>query len=150
MTDHFLLPPRRGRIRRMITNRSAPSFAPVPPYSRMFRRGSLGSDLDGRSAEAKFIRAVEAELVAHIGGMPNIAQKLLIRRVSRALLRLETLDTKMSTGNWTEHDARLHGGLNSTVRLGLRELGIKPTVADKTPSLGAYLKTKSSEGAEPP
>jgi hypothetical protein len=110
----------------------------------MLRRGSLGSDLDGRSAEAKFIRAVEAQLVAHIGGAPNIAQKLLIRRVSRALLRLELLDTKMTQCDWTDHDAHLHGGLNSTVRLGLRELGITPSVTDKTPSLGDYLQAKGA------
>ncbi len=66
----------------------------------------------------------EAELVASVGGAPNFAQKMLIRRSARALLRLELLDEKMSSGNWTDHDSRTFGGLNNALRLALRELGV--------------------------
>ncbi len=94
----------------MIVNKSTPAIAPVPPHSRMFSRGSLGSDIDGRSREGKFIRKCEAELAQHIGGEPNFAQRLLIRRAARAMLRLELLDSKMGSGDWTPHDAREFGG----------------------------------------
>jgi hypothetical protein len=53
--------------------------------------------------------------VAQFGGSPSFAQKLLIRRAARAMLRLELLDEKMAAGNWTDHDSRTFGGLNNAV-----------------------------------
>jgi hypothetical protein len=114
-----------------------PAIARTPPHSRMFTRGTLGQDLDGRSREGRFLRHVESELARHVGGKPNFPQKLLIRRAARAMLRLELLDLKMAEGNWTEQDGRVFGGLNNTVRLCLRELGVKTTV--KPPSLASRL-----------
>ena len=69
--------------------------------------------------------AVKSELARHVGGNPNFPQKLLIRRAARAMLRLELFDTKMVKGNFTTHDAHVYGGLSNTLRLCLRELGIK-------------------------
>jgi hypothetical protein len=86
----------------------------------------IGEQFDGRSKEGKFIRRVEAELVAQVGGSPTFAQNLLIRRTARAALQLELLDEKLSSGNWTAHDARMQGGLNNAVRLALKELGLRP------------------------
>ncbi len=134
----------------MTLNRNMPQIAPVAPYSRMFSRGSLGSDIDGRSREGKFIRRVEAELAQHIGGEPNFAQRLLIRRAARAMLRLELLDSKMGSGDWTPHDAREFGTLNNALRLCLKELGIQPSVADKAPpSLDAIAARHTSPKAAP-
>jgi hypothetical protein len=109
----------------MIQNTNMPAIARVPPHSRMFTRGSLGSDLDGRSREGRYLRRVESELSKHVGGKPNFPQKLLIRRAARAMLRLELMDLKMATGDWTEQDGRVFGGLNNSLRLCLRELGVK-------------------------
>jgi hypothetical protein len=101
----------------------------------MFKRGSLGDDLSGRSREGRFLRRVEFELAKHVGGEPSFPEKLLIRRTARAMLRLELLDAKMASGNWTEYDGRVFGALSNHVRLCCRELGMKPSVVDKTPSL---------------
>jgi hypothetical protein len=61
---------------------------------------------------------------------------MLIRRCARGMLRLELLDEKMATGNWTDHDGRTFGGLTNPVRLMLRELGVKAEAApEKPPSL---------------
>ena len=60
-----------------------------------------------------------------VGGKPSFAEKMLIRRAARALLRLELLDEKMSGGSWTDADSRTFGGLSNSLRLALRELGIK-------------------------
>jgi hypothetical protein len=127
----------------VIQNPGMPAIARTPPHSRMFRRGTLGRDLDGRSPEGRFLRHVEAALSQHVGGQPNFPQKLLIRRAARAMLRLELLDIKMAEGNWTEQDGRIFGGLNNAVRLCLRELGIK-SAADKPLSVDSYLKHRSS------
>lgn len=98
----------------------------------------MGDEVDGRSREGRFLKKVEVELSAHVGGSPNFAQKTLIRRAARAMLRLELLDEKMTTGNWTDHDGRVFGGLNNALRMCLRELGIK-AAPPKTPTLQDYL-----------
>ena len=69
--------------------------AKVGPYSAAFTRGSVGDTIDGRSREGRFLRRVEAELVAGVGGEPTFAQSLLIRRAARIMLQLE-----FSTRRW--------------------------------------------------
>jgi hypothetical protein len=114
----------------VITLRS-PEHRPLAgAYSRPLRRGVLG-DIDGRSREGRFLTAVQADLVQHIGGSPTIAQTLLIRRIARTMLSLEILDLKLASGNWNECDARTQGGLNNNVRLSLRELGLKGPTASR-------------------
>jgi hypothetical protein len=103
--------------------------------SRVLRRGVLGDKLDGRSREGRFLLKVERELIAHCGGKPSFAQRLLIRRACRAMLRLELLDEKLTGGKWSDHDAREFGGLSNSLRLTLRELGLKAQPADKAPTL---------------
>lgn len=127
----------------MDTPASPSNRPPLGPHSRAFARGSLGDAIDGRSREGKFLRKVEAELTEHVGGAPSFTQRLLIRRAARALLRLELLDEKMASGNWTDHDARTFGGLNNALRLCLRELGFK-AAPPKTPTLQDYLNQKAA------
>jgi hypothetical protein len=120
---------------------SPPVTAPIAPHCRAFRRGVIGDAVDGRSKEGKFLRKCERELIAHVGGSPSFTQTLLIRRAARAMLRLEILDAKMATGNWTDHDARTFGGLNNALRLCLRELGIKAAkVAQVSPLVAHFAK----------
>ena len=118
-------------------NTSSAPRARVGPYCRVFSRGSLG-EIDGRSREGKFLRRIEAELVAQVGGSPSFAQSLLIRRAARSMLQLELLDAKMAAGTWTGHDSRTQGGLNNAVRLALRELGIKPAKVEQISPLVAH------------
>jgi hypothetical protein len=102
-------------------------------------------DIDGRSKEGRFLSAVQADLVQHIGGSPTVGQSLLIRRIARTMLSLEILDLKLASGNWNECDARTQGGLNNNVRLSLRELGLRPPAA-KRPSLADVLRGGSRHG----
>jgi hypothetical protein len=106
-------------------------------YSRVLERGAIGDSLDGRSREGRFLRAFEASLTEHVGGSPSTTQKILIRRASRALLRLELFDEKMTSG-LTDHDARVYGGLSNTLRLAMRELGLRGA-ADKPRTLADVL-----------
>ena len=50
-------------------------------------------------ARAGFWLEIERSLVAELGGSTSFAQKLLIRRAARAMLRLELLDEKAAAGN---------------------------------------------------
>jgi hypothetical protein len=117
---------------------SRQALSTLPPHSRAFRRGALGDAVDGRSSEGKFLRKIEAELIAQIGGEPSFAQSLLIRRAARSMLQLELLDEKMASGNWTSFDARTQGGLNNTVRLSLQALGVKSAPVAKSSPLAAH------------
>jgi hypothetical protein len=115
---------------------------PLGPHCRALRRGVIGDAIDGRSREGKFLRRIEAELMAQIAASPSFAQSLLIRRAARAMLQLELLDQKMASGNWTAFDGRVQSGLNNAVRLGLKELGLKAAV-QRPPTLSEYLSAKT-------
>jgi hypothetical protein len=108
--------------------------------SRVLRRGVLGDKIDGRSREGRFLTQIERELTRQCGGAPTFTQRLLIRRLSRGMLRLEPLDEKMTSGEWTDHDARTFGGLTNAVRLLSRELGLKAkATSEKLPGLSDIL-----------
>jgi hypothetical protein len=115
------------------------------PESRVLRRGVLGDQIDGRSREGRFLLKCESELVAHVGGSPSFTQRLLIRRLARAMLRLELLDEKMATGELSAHDARTFSALSNVVRLTARELGVQAAASvEKPPTLDDYLASKGS------
>lgn len=102
------------------------------PHSRALTRGAVGGTVDGRSREGRFLRQAEAEMLAQLGRPPSFGERLLIRRVVRASLQLELFDQKLSVGGeFTAHDARAFGALGNQVRLGLRDLGLKPPPKDK-------------------
>src|SRR5271165_5272664 len=91
---------------------------------------------DGRSREGRYLRHCEVELTKHVGGNPSFVQKILITRAARAMLRLQLLDEKMADGSWSDHDARTFGGLSNSLRLTLRELGVKAApVVERAPTL---------------
>jgi hypothetical protein len=99
--------------------------------SLVFRGGQIGGKIDGRSAEGKFLARCEAEMVAQLGVEPTFTQRMLIRRASRALLRLELLDRKAAEGSWTDHDARTFGGLNNACRLFMKEIAAQAASGGK-------------------
>ena len=118
----------------------------VKPYSRRLRRGAVGDICDGRSATGRFIRNLESELVAHVGGAPTITQRLLIDRLIKIRLQLDAFDKKLVGGNWTPHDSRTHGGLLNAFRLTARELGLKGA-SKAAPTLAEHLARKAAEKA---
>jgi hypothetical protein len=103
--------------------------------SRVVRRGVLGDRVDGRSREGRFLSQIERSLVAQVGGSPSFTQKLLIRRLARASLRLELIDERSLSGTLSDHDARSFSALSNQVRLLARELGLRAAPAEKLPDL---------------
>ncbi len=63
------------------------------------------------------------------------------------MLRLELLDAKMSSGDWTDHGARTFGGLNNALRLARRELGVRETTPKPIPTIAEIAARHKSEGA---
>jgi hypothetical protein len=95
----------------------------------------MGS-LSGRSREGRYIRALETQLLAHVGGRPSVTERLAIQRLARVSLRLQLFDEKIDAGAaMTDHDSRVYGALHNSFRLLIRELGLKSDAAPKAPSL---------------
>ena len=116
----------------------------LTPESRVLRRGVLGDKVDGRSREGRFLLKCEAELTAQVGE-PSFTTRLLIRRLARAMLRLELIDEKLVSGKLSAHDARTFSALSNSVRLIARELGVQAaTSVEKPPSLHDYLASKGA------
>jgi hypothetical protein len=132
----------------MMTHESCTPKRRVGPYCRAISRGAIG-EINGRSPEGKFLRRCEAELVEHVGGQPTFAQALIIRRTTRAMLQLEKLDSKLAIGNWTDHDARTYGGLSNTLRLCLRELGLRPSAPKPMSPLAEHFSRQPERSAAP-
>ena len=86
------------------------------------------------------VRHLEAELIAHIGGSPTIAQRLLIERVIKMRLQLDGLDAKLMKSGWTAHDTRTYGGLANAYRLTIRELDRVKAGRVKAPSFEAVVE----------
>jgi hypothetical protein len=108
------------------------------PYSRLLRRGAIGKLADGRTELGRFIRDLEAQLVAHVGGRPTITQRLLIERLIKTHVQLDMLDDKLQRGDWTANDSRTYGGLLNALRLTSRELGLD-AASDKPQRLADVL-----------
>jgi hypothetical protein len=90
-------------------------------------------EIDGRSAEGRFARHLEAELIAHVGGNPSFVQKLLIEQMVKIRMQLDLLEERLAEGNWTPHDSRTYGGLLNAYRLTARDLGLRPAAAAEPP-----------------
>jgi hypothetical protein len=116
------------------------------PYSKRLQRGAIGNICDGRSSLGRFIRHLEAELVAHVGGKPSITQRMMIDRLIKIRLQLDLLDEKLAKGDWTPHDCRTHGGLLNAYRLTARELGLE-AAAERVPSLAEHLEQRRRAAA---
>jgi hypothetical protein len=121
----------------------------LKPDSPAFGRGALGDAIDGRSREGKFIRRIEAELLDQLGDNPTFAQLLLVRRASRAALKLELYDRKLAEGDINGHDSRMYGGLSNNLRLLLREIDGHAVIKRKakTPTLDDIVARHQKAGA---
>ncbi len=100
------------------------------PHSRRHRLGFL----DGRTFEARLHRKFRAELIAHIGGAPSIAQAAIIERAAWVQLRLAMMDSKVASGDFTEQDSHVYLAWANTLGRLLARLGLQPAAA-KAPTL---------------
>jgi hypothetical protein len=119
------------------------------PYCRALNRGAVSDGaIDGRSRPGRFLRRIEGELLAQIGPAPSFAQKLLVRRISRMMLRLELFEQQLDDGTLSDFSQKIYGALSNHVRLGLRDLGLKPR-APKQPSLSDVLARHDTRAPAP-
>jgi hypothetical protein len=103
--------------------------------------------MDGRSKEARLVRHLTAELVAHCGGNPSVTQREIIERIGQIKLRIAVMDRAFTeAGTMTPHDAaHYYAAANTLTRL-LARLGLQgaPT---PTPTLADYLASRDAASA---
>jgi hypothetical protein len=123
----------------MVTATLAPTTRLVRPYSKAIQRGSLGSDIDGRSTAGKLLRRIEAELTQQLGNDLTFSQKLAVRRIARLSLQAESFDAKLASGDWTPHDSRTASGISNALMRALKDLGLKAKAPPRGPTLAELL-----------
>ena len=115
----------------------------IGPYSRP----DALRKMDGRTWEAKLLKHVRAELVAHVGGTPSATQKALIDRAAWLSLHVAQIDQRTADGRqMTEHDSRTYLAWSNSLARTLKALGLKG-VAQQGPDLKTYLAARSREPA---
>jgi hypothetical protein len=118
------------------------SVAQIGPYSRPH----MLAKIDGRTKESRLMAAARAELVRHVGGHPNSIQRTLIERAARLQLYLEVMDREtLESGTMSERASRQYLAWSNSLRLCLRELGVKSAPAVVPPDLDGYLTAKGAE-----
>ena len=69
----------------------APRWRQIGPYSS---EGALAG-IDARSREWRYMEKCKRELIAHIGGTPNLVQRQLIERAAILMLRVRMMDRRL-------------------------------------------------------
>ncbi len=104
-----------------------------------YSHGNALVRLDFRTREGKFARAIQDELVAHVGGSPNAAQQLLIRLASIKALRIALMsDHVLSQESISEKDDRSFLCWANSLRRDLDVLGLTRQ-ASSSPRLAELL-----------
>jgi hypothetical protein len=111
--------------------------APCPQKRRDTAKAlvrEFGITIDGRSREARALRRFRAQLIAHVGGNPNVAQEAMIQSICQLRLRLLALDQSFARlGTMTETESRHYRGWTSTFHAALRDLGLE-AAKDRKPT----------------
>jgi hypothetical protein len=93
----------------------------VGPYSN---HATLAK-LDGRSKEARLMKSLRTELIAHVGGKPSVAQTILIEQATKLQLRIAMMDREgTGTGMSERRQVEYLAWTGSLTRL-LRDLGLE-------------------------
>jgi hypothetical protein len=99
--------------------------------------------IDGRSAEARRMKAIRQELVAHLGNSASTTQRMMIDRIAMLTLRVELMDRKaLKLGGQTDHDSRQYLAWANSISKMLRHLGLAGQPA-KQKSLADHLAERA-------
>ena len=106
-----------------VTTPSTRTTRAVDPQVRPLRWAGKAHTREGR-----LFYTLRAELVAHVGGHPNAAQRALIDRLAWMQVHLARMDQRMlESGDLSEHAGRQYLAWSNSVARGLATLGLEPT-----------------------
>ena len=110
----------------------------VRPHSRP----DTLAKIDGRTREARLLKACIRELTAHVGGKPSAVQSAVIGQLAQLRLRIEVMGRRMAedgNGEMTLHDQKAYLAWHNSYTRGLHRLGVKAAAPEKARSLSDYL-----------
>ena len=118
-----------------------PAMPKVGPYSR----NSTQRKMDGRSREARLLKSMRAELIAHVGGKPSVAQQILIDQAAELRLRIALMEAEtLEPGEMTERrQVQFLAWTGALTRL-LKDLGLQG-VPQTPPSLSDVMRKPSPQ-----
>jgi hypothetical protein len=87
------------------------------------------ASIDKRTAEGRLFDSFRQELIAHVGGNPNVVQSSIIERCAWVRLRIALMDEKMLAGGLTDQDSNVYLAWANTLRRLLSALGVDPASA---------------------
>jgi hypothetical protein len=98
--------------------------------------------LDGRSKEARLVKSLRNELIAHVGGKPTIAQQILIEQATTLRLRIAMMEAEQAEsddpGRWPERRQVQFLAWTSALTRLLREIGLEGAPQKAPASLGDF------------
>jgi hypothetical protein len=120
---------------------------PVMPQSRMFREGSLTRYGDGRSRQAKFLRRLKAELLAHLGAQPSLIQQQLVDLAVADRFQMLLFEQRFAAaGRLTPHERREESAVRTRFERTLLRLGLKAAAAPAPTTYLEYAALRSAAG----
>lgn len=86
---------------------------------------------DGRTREARLLKAARAALFTHLGGEDRLSapQRALVERAAMLQLRVASLDTKIIDGTFSEFDAKTYLAFSNSLTRTMTALGLEPAAA---------------------
>jgi hypothetical protein len=100
----------------------------IGPYSS----NAILSKPDGRTKEARLVASLRSELIAHVGGSPTVAERMMIDQACELQLRIAKMNREfMRDGEHADGDSQTFLGLNDSLTGLLRILSNK--VPDRDP-----------------
>jgi hypothetical protein len=119
----------------------------------IYHRTTTLTRRDGRTAVARRLKTIRADLLQFLGRTPSVVDEHLLKRAGVLTLVCERYDDRLLAGeDLSEHAAVHHiAAQNSLVRtlqaLGLRADAAPADPAAKPPSLADYLASRAQETA---
>ncbi len=115
----------------------------IGPYSNC----ATLAKMDGRSREARLVKSLRAELIAHVGGTPSTTQRLLIDQAAQLQLRIAMMDADGDgIGGMTERNQVQYLAWAGALSRLLRDLGMN-AAAPPPQSHADFLKSLVRPGA---
>jgi hypothetical protein len=120
-------------------------MARIGPHSRPGRLALI----DGRKAEAQFMKRIRDELTAHVGGKPSATQRLIIDRCAALSLRIHLMDRAEARSAFlSEKNAREYLCWTAALSRLLRQLGLEEAPVDTKPlSVAEMMRATSQHSA---
>lgn len=115
----------------------------IGPYSNCANLAKL----DGRTREARLLKGLRSELIAHVGGNPSTAQRLVIDQCVQLKLRLALMDAEsIAPGGMTERNQVQYLAWSGALTRLLNQIGL--TAAPTAPkSHAAWLASLATPPA---